>query len=43
MKNERIRSGHNVTSMALDFLLWNGRQQPAYKSFPRHRSRTVFY
>jgi hypothetical protein len=43
LKNELIRSGHNVTSMALDFLLWNRGQQPAYKSFPRHRSRSVFY
>jgi hypothetical protein len=36
-------SGHNVTSMELDFLLWNRGQQPAYKAIPRHRSRTVFY
>jgi len=41
--NELIRSGHKVTSMGLDFLLWNRGQQPAYKSIPRHRSRTVFY
>ncbi|MGD9239342.1 MAG: queuosine salvage family protein [Desulfobacterales bacterium] len=43
LKNARIRAGHNVTSMELDFLLWNRGQQPAYKSIPRHRSRTVFY
>lgn len=43
LKNELNRSGHNVTSMGLDFLLWNRGQQPAYKSIPRHRSRTVFY
>jgi hypothetical protein len=36
-------SGHVITSMELDFLLWNRGQQPAYKSIPRHRSRTVFY
>jgi len=35
--------GHKFTSMGLDFLLWNRGQQPAYKSIPRHRSRTVFY
>ena len=43
LKNELNRSGHNVTSMGLDFLLWNRGQQPAYKSIPRHRARTVFY
>jgi len=36
-------SGHVVNSMELDFLLWNRGQQPAYKSIPRHRTRTVFY
>ena len=36
-------SGHKITSMGLDFLLWNRGQQPAYKSIPRHRCRTVFY
>jgi len=43
LKEEFIRSGHNITSMGLDFLLWNRGQQPAYKSIPRHRSRTVSY
>lgn len=43
LKKELVRSGHSVTSMELDFLLWNRGQQPAYKSIPRHRSRTVFY
>jgi hypothetical protein len=33
----------DVTSMQLDYLLWNRGQQPAYKSLPRHRTRTVFY
>jgi hypothetical protein len=36
-------SGHAITSMDLDFLLWNRGQQPAYKSIPRHRTRTIFY
>ena len=36
-------SGHAITSMELDFLLWNRGQQPTYKSIPRHRTRTVFY
>jgi hypothetical protein len=43
LKKELIRFGHKLTSMELDFLLWNRGQQPAYKSIPRHRSRTVFY
>lgn len=43
LKKELIKSGHNVTSMDLDFVLWNRGQQPAYKSIPRHRCRTVFY
>jgi hypothetical protein len=43
LKKELIRSGQMVTSMELDFLLWNRGQQPVYKSIPRHRSRTVFY
>jgi hypothetical protein len=36
-------SGHKMTSMGLDFLLWNRGRQPQYKAIPRHRSRTVFY
>jgi hypothetical protein len=36
-------SGHSINAMALDFLLWNRGQQPAYKSIPRHRTRTFFY
>lgn len=32
-----------VTSMQLDYVLWNRGQQPAYKARPRHRARTVFY
>ncbi|MGD8993118.1 MAG: queuosine salvage family protein [Desulfobacterales bacterium] len=36
-------SGQPVNAMTLDFLLWNRGQQPAYKSIPRHRTRTYFY
>ena len=36
-------SGHAITSMELDFLLWNRGQQPTYKSIPRHRTQTIFY
>jgi len=43
IKHALNTSGHNITSMGLDFLLWNRGQQPAYKSNPRHRSQTVFY
>lgn len=33
-----------VTSMQLDYLLWNRGQLPHYKkTLPRHRTRTVFY
>jgi hypothetical protein len=34
---------HQVTSMQLDYLLWNRGQLPTYKAQPRHRTRTVFY
>ncbi len=37
------RHGHVVHAMQLDYLLWNRGQTPYYKSFPRHRTRTVFY
>jgi hypothetical protein len=32
-----------VTSMQLDYVLWNRGQLPEYKAQPRHRARTVFY
>jgi putative queuosine salvage protein len=32
-----------ITSMQLDYLLWNRGQAPDYKAQPRHRTRTVFY
>jgi hypothetical protein len=36
--------GKDVTSMQLDYLLWNRGQQSNYKrAKPRHRTRTVFY
>lgn len=44
IKEEVNRGGHAITSMGLDYLLWNRGQQPYYKlSKPRHRTRTVFY
>ena len=36
-------SGQPINAMTLDFFLWNRGQQPAYKSIPRHRTRTYFY
>jgi Queuosine salvage protein len=32
-----------VSSMQLDYVLWNRGQLPEYKTQPRHRARTVFY
>jgi len=32
-----------VTSMQLDYVLWNRGQAPRYKARNRHRTRTVFY
>jgi len=43
LKSALNESGHTVSAMGLDFLLWNRGQQSAYKSIPRHRTRTVFY
>jgi len=41
---ELVRSAlDGVTSMQLDYVLWNRGQEPAYKAQPRHRARTVFY
>ena len=36
-------TGEPVTSMQLDYVLWNRGQETAYKARPRHRTRTVFY
>ena len=43
LKAALIASGHEITSMELDFLLWNRGQQLSYKSIPRHRTKTIFY
>jgi Queuosine salvage protein len=43
LSKELHESGHKVTAMELDYLLWNRGQQPYYKAWPRHRTRTVFY
>jgi hypothetical protein len=40
---ELRRAGKPVTSMGLDYLLWNRGQRPEYKARPRHRTRTVYY
>jgi hypothetical protein len=37
------RRGDVVTSMQLDYVLWNRGQEPRYKAQPRHRARTVYY
>ncbi|HTV53548.1 MAG TPA: queuosine salvage family protein [Terriglobia bacterium] len=36
-------AGRPVTSMGLDYLLWNRGQSPEYKAYARHRTRTVYY
>jgi hypothetical protein len=37
-------AGREVSSMGLDYILWNRGQEPSYKKAkPRHRTRTVFY
>jgi hypothetical protein len=36
-------SGTPVTARELDYVLWNRGQDPSYKAYPRHRTRTVFY
>jgi hypothetical protein len=41
---ELVRSHlDGITSMQLDYVLWNRGQEPEYKAQPRHRARTVFY
>jgi hypothetical protein len=32
-----------VTARELDYILWNRGSGEAYKTLPRHRTRTVFY
>jgi len=44
LTSELRRSGHDVTAVKLDYILWNRGQQPHYKTIrPRHRTRTVHY
>ena len=44
LKSHLYAAGHrHITSMALDYLLWNRGQAPRYKAIPRHRARSVFY
>jgi hypothetical protein len=42
---ESLRAnGQSITSMGLDYVLWNRGQEKHYKSIkPRHRARTVYY
>jgi hypothetical protein len=44
LKQHLHAAGHRrITSMALDYLLWNRGQDARYKAIPRHRARGVFY
>ncbi len=44
LKQHLHATGHaHITSMALDYLLWNRGQDARYKAIPRHRARGVFY
>jgi putative queuosine salvage protein len=44
LKQRLHAAGHTyVTSMDLDYLLWNRGQADRYKAIPRHRARGVFY
>jgi hypothetical protein len=44
LKQHLHEAGHGkITSMALDYLLWNRGQAARYKAIPRHRARGVFY
>ena len=44
IKQDLLKNGKVVTSMGLDYLLWNRGQQSYYKlGKPRHRTRTVYY
>ena len=44
MRESLARHGLSVTSMGLDYVLWNRGQQRHYKTIkPRHRARTVYY
>ena len=43
IREEIIRRGGSVTSMELDYRLWNRGQEASYKARLRHRCRCVFY
>lgn len=44
LKQRLHEAGHRrITSMDLDYLLWNRGQAARYKAIPRHRARGVFY
>lgn len=44
MQEAFARQGRSVTSMGLDYVLWNRGQERHYKTIkPRHRARTVYY
>src|SRR5678815_1638264 len=44
IKEALHRREKDVTSMGLDYVLWNRGQERHYKSIkPRHRARTVYY
>jgi hypothetical protein len=44
IKEHLARQNKSVTSMGLDYVLWNRGQERHYKSIkPRHRARTVYY
>jgi hypothetical protein len=44
MREALARDGTGVTSMGLDFVLWNRGQERHYKTVkPRHRARSVYY
>ena len=44
MRDALARHGRAVTSMGLDYVLWNRGQERHYKTIkPRHRARTVYY
>jgi hypothetical protein len=44
MRGALGRAGRKVTSMGLDYVLWNRGQERYYKTVKRrHRARTVYY
>ena len=43
IRGELEKQGKKVSSVELDYLLWNRGQGAGYKARPRHRCRCVFY